>query len=116
MDMWRFPRRGPAGPELCGYPCLFTSRKHDRAMRSSSPRSSLISRLGVLLACAVMPASSWALGTRVVDQNAEATSRGDAFAATADNPSAIYYNPAGITQLRGTQVLLGAYAVTYNNR
>src|SRR5262249_28123574 len=31
-------------------------------------------------------------------------SRGNAFAATADNPSAIYYNPAGITQLSGQNV------------
>ncbi|MGB8168220.1 MAG: outer membrane protein transport protein, partial [Chthoniobacteraceae bacterium] len=42
----------------------------------------------------------------------EATARGDAFAATADNPSAIYYNPAGITQLDGTRALLGGYAIS----
>lgn len=54
----------------------------------------------------------FSLGIRIVDQNAEATARGDAFTATADNPSAVYYNPAGITQLDGTRALLGAYAIS----
>ncbi len=47
-----------------------------------------------------------------MDQDAAATARGDAFTATADNPSAIYYNPAGITQLKGVQFRAGAYAVS----
>ena len=55
----------------------------------------------------------FAHGLLLIDQDAEATARGDAFVATADNPSAIYYNPAGITQLAGQQVRLGAYAATY---
>jgi long-chain fatty acid transport protein len=58
------------------------------------------------------PSSGWALGTRIADQNPEATARGNAFTATADNPSAIYYNPAGITQLDGTRVLLGVYSIS----
>jgi len=57
------------------------------------------------------PLSSYALGIRILDQDAEATACGDAFTATADNPSAIYYNPAGITQLPGENVRLGAYAI-----
>jgi long-chain fatty acid transport protein len=57
-----------------------------------------------------------ALGFRIADQDAEATARSNAFAATADNPSAVYYNPAGITQLEGTQSLLGAYGITFNSR
>jgi long-chain fatty acid transport protein len=48
-----------------------------------------------------LPASGLALGIRVFDHDAFATARGDAFVATADNPSAVYYNPAGITQLQG---------------
>jgi long-chain fatty acid transport protein len=51
-----------------------------------------------------LPACSFALGLRLFDHDAFATARGDAFVATADNPSAIYYNPAGITQLKGHQV------------
>jgi long-chain fatty acid transport protein len=50
------------------------------------------------LACA-LPATGFALGIRIADQDARATARGNAFTATADNPSAVYYNPAGITQL-----------------
>jgi long-chain fatty acid transport protein len=44
---------------------------------------------------------AFADGFRLPDQDAFATARGEAFAATADNASAIYYNPAGITQLEG---------------
>src|ERR1043166_274267 len=54
----------------------------------------------VALGCTV-PTCGFALGVRVFDHDAFATARGDAFVATADNPSAIYYNPAGITQLQG---------------
>ncbi|HEV7866621.1 MAG TPA: outer membrane protein transport protein, partial [Chthoniobacteraceae bacterium] len=61
---------------------------------------------------ALVPVSAFSLGIRIADQNPQATARGNAFTATADNPSAIYYNPAGITQLEGTRALLGAYAVT----
>jgi long-chain fatty acid transport protein len=55
-----------------------------------------------LLACILVtstPARSPALGIRIPDQDARATARGNAFTATADNPSAIYYNPAGISFL-----------------
>ena len=66
----------------------------------------------VPLCLAFVPSAAWGLGTRIADQNPEATARGNAFTATADNPSAIYYNPAGITQLDGTRVLVGAYAIS----
>ncbi len=56
---------------------------------------------------------AWADGLTLKDQDAEATGRGNAFVATADNPSAIYYNPAGITQLEGQHLRLGAYTLTY---
>ncbi|MCE9611592.1 MAG: outer membrane protein transport protein [Chthoniobacter sp.] len=60
--------------------------------------------------------TAFSLGFRIADQNAEATARGNAFAATADNPSAVFYNPAGITQLEGTRALLGSYATTLRER
>ena len=53
-----------------------------------------------------------AVGYRLPNQDPEAIARGNAFAATADNPSAIYYNPAGITQSAGQQVSVGIYAVS----
>jgi long-chain fatty acid transport protein len=50
-------------------------------------------------------------GFRVPDQDAFATGRGEAFVATADNASAIYYNPAGLTQLEGQNVRAGIYSI-----
>lgn len=60
--------------------------------------------------------ASHATGFRLPDQDAFATGRGEAFAATADNPSAIYYNPAGITQLEGHQMRLGVYGIHIRSR
>src|SRR5215210_6985589 len=61
-----------------------------------------------LLALALcLPATGWSLGIRLFDHDAFATARGDAFVATADNASAIYYNPAGITQLEGHNARAG---------
>lgn len=67
----------------------------------------LVTTLGSLAACS----PGLANGTRLPNQNAEATARGNAFVATADNPSAIYYNPAGLTQLPGLQVQSDSYAI-----
>jgi long-chain fatty acid transport protein len=52
-----------------------------------------------------------ATGFRLPDQDAFATARGEAFVATADNPSAIYYNPAGISQLYGNNLRAGIYSI-----
>jgi long-chain fatty acid transport protein len=60
---------------------------------------------------AALAGSAFANGTRLPNQNAEATARGNAFVATADNPSAIYYNPAGLTQLPGIQLQSDAYVI-----
>ena len=48
---------------------------------------------------------------RVYGQGAAASGMGNAFAAQADNPSALHYNPAGMTQLRGIQVMVGGTLV-----
>jgi len=50
-------------------------------------------------------------GYALPDQDAFATARGEAFVATADNPSAIFYNPAGLTQLDGSNVRIGTYNI-----
>src|SRR6266487_680884 len=52
-----------------------------------------------------------ATGFRLPDQDAFATARGEAFVATADNASAIYYNPAGISQLKGGNFRGGIYGI-----
>jgi len=53
-------------------------------------------------------------GFRLASQDAFASARGEAFVATADNPSAIYYNPAGITQLEGNNLRSGIYGIYLN--
>lgn len=58
----------------------------------------------------------WGTGFRLPDQDAFATARGEAFVATADNPSAIYYNPAGLTQLEGQNLRGGVYGIYVNPR
>jgi long-chain fatty acid transport protein len=50
------------------------------------------------------------LGFDNPDQDARATAQGEAFVAQADDASAIYYNPAGLTQLRGTEITAGMMA------
>ncbi len=54
-------------------------------------------------------------GFAVSDQDAFATARGEAVVATADNPSAIYYNPAGIAQLEGHNLRAGFYAIDFDS-
>ncbi len=53
-----------------------------------------------------------AAATRVAYIDAFATARGNAFTATADNASAVFYNGAGLTQLEGTQIHGSVYAIS----
>ena len=67
-----------------------------------------------LLAAAALgglPMMLSANGFGLASQDGFATARGEAFVATADNPSAIYYNPAGITQLEGNNLRSGIYGI-----
>ncbi len=64
----------------------------------------------VILVCAA--ASATAGGFRLPEAGAKAMGMGFAFTAQADDPSAIYFNPAGIVQLEGQNVMFG---VTYVN-
>ena len=76
---------------------------------ASAPRRLLaVAVLGCLLA----PASVSAEAFRILDHGAAATGQGAAFAAQADDPSALYYNPAGMTQLPGYQLMLGTNLVS----
>src|SRR5213595_31201 len=68
-----------------------------------------------LLSPLVLSEPLFGLGIRIADQDPFATARGNAFAATADNPSAIYYNPAGITQLEGQNASYSLYAIYLNS-
>ncbi len=48
---------------------------------------------------------------RNLHQGTAATGQGDAFAAQADDPSALFYNPAGMTQLEGVQLYNGTLLI-----
>jgi long-chain fatty acid transport protein len=55
----------------------------------------------------LIPAAVEGDGFRLIDHGAAATAQGAAFAAQADDPSAVHYNPAGMTQLPGFQMYSG---------
>ncbi len=61
--------------------------------------------MGLLLCLISTPA--WGAGFSIFEQGAAATGMAGAFTAHADDPTAVFYNPAGITQLEGTQISLG---------
>src|SRR4051812_36858069 len=69
-----------------------------------------------LVAAAAGTVPAYGLGFRIPEQSTTALARGNAFVATADDPSAVYYNPAGITQLAGTNYLLSGYGISFNSR
>ena len=68
-------------------------------------------KLLVAAALGGVPLTLLANGLRLVSQDGLASARAEAFVATADNPSAIYYNPAGTTQLDGDQLRGGVYGI-----
>jgi long-chain fatty acid transport protein len=65
-----------------------------------------------VLMIGVAVSTGYTSGVRIPHQDAAATARGDAFVATADNASTVFYNPAGITQLEGMNARLGDYLGT----
>ncbi len=74
-------------------------------------RRTILIRVLTLLISGILSRKASANGFRLPDQDAFATARGEAFVATADNPSAIYYNPAGLTQLEGSNLRGGLYGI-----
>jgi long-chain fatty acid transport protein len=60
-----------------------------------------------VLSVFLLPLVAFAGGFAVNEQGAKATGMANAFAAQADDPTAVYFNPAGIVQLEGTQVSIG---------
>lgn len=55
-----------------------------------------------------IPSISFGGGFLIYNQDATATGQGLAFTAQADNPSAVFYNPAAINRLDGTQFSSGS--------
>ena len=62
--------------------------------------------VGLCVAC--LPGMASAQVPRIQGQGAAASEMSNAFATQADDPSALHYNPAGMTQLQGLQLMAGA--------
>lgn len=62
----------------------------------------------LLLACVLCPSLGYGQALRFQPQGAVATGQGNAFVAQADDASAIHYNPAGLSQVSGVQVVTGS--------
>lgn len=71
--------------------------------------------IAVSILATFVSAAAFGAGFSIFEQGAKATAMGGAFAATADDPSAIFYNPAGIAQQRELSVLAGATFINFTN-
>ena len=87
-----------------------------RSNRLFLPAGCLIGSLAIGCVALFSCAPAFADGFRNPLQDAAAMGQGNAFAAQADNASAVFYNPAGITQLSGVQLAGGAQFVSVNTR
>ncbi|HVG25936.1 MAG TPA: outer membrane protein transport protein [Thermoanaerobaculia bacterium] len=67
------------------------------------------------MVCVVTGASAFGAGFSIFEQGAKASGMAGAYVATADDPSAIFYNPAGIAQQRELSVLAGATFINFTN-
>ena len=70
--------------------------------------------LAVLVVLLFTATSAMAAGFRLPEQGAKAMGMGMAFTAQADDPSAIYFNPAGIVQLEGQNIMVGGTYIRLN--
>lgn len=69
----------------------------------------------LLVACALLaPRAARAGGFELPDNGTQALGRGAAFVAKADDPSAIYHNPAGLARQRGTRALVNGNLVLHS--
>nr|MCU0751388.1 outer membrane protein transport protein [Akkermansiaceae bacterium] len=65
---------------------------------------------------AMLPGGAMAAGYYLPNQDAFATARGNAFVATADSAAAVFYNPAGMTQLKQPEAQAGVYSIVLGNK
>ena len=63
----------------------------------------------------VVSSAAFGAGFGLYEQGAKATAMGGAFVATADDPSAIFYNVAGLAQQRHTTVMAGGTGINFSN-
>lgn len=71
--------------------------------------------LPIVLVLLMLTPSAFGSGFALFEHGAKAVAMGGAFAATADDPSAIFYNVAGIAQLRRGEVYFGGTLINFQN-
>jgi len=67
--------------------------------------------LAVLALGLALPGAASASGYSIYEQGAKAMANAGAFTARADDPSALFFNPAGIVQLKGKRFNFGTNAI-----
>src|SRR2546427_4206296 len=72
-------------------------------------------RLLIPVAMLMVACAAFGSGFALFEAGAKAVAMGGAFAATADDPSAIFFNVAGLAQQRRGEVLVGGTAITFQN-
>ncbi len=68
--------------------------------------------LTLLVACTIFTSISFAGGFQINENGARAMALAGAFTGLANDPSAIYFNPAGIVQLKGTKFYFGTTTIS----
>src|SRR5205807_773929 len=71
--------------------------------------------IAIPVLCLAASSTAFAAGFSIFEQGAKATGMGGAFAATADDPSAIFYNVAGLAQQRHTAFSIGGTFINFSN-
>jgi len=84
---------------------------HGGDVNTQTTRLLLFATLFLSTSSILFPSLLGAEGFRVLDHGAAATGQGAAFSAQADDPSALHYNPAGMTQLKGIQFSAGTLLI-----
>lgn len=93
------------------------TRRQRRWKRHDDAFSRLLIACCALIAMtAFLPPAARAGSFRIYDHSASATGQASAFTAQADDASAGYYNPAGMTQLRGVQFSAGTTLIAGASR
>lgn len=75
------------------------------------PRTKGLAVLLMVAALGGVTGSAYGAGFALFEHGARAVALAGAFGAVADDPTAVYYNPAGIAFLDGTQVASGVYFI-----
>src|SRR5688572_18892853 len=104
----RRSRSMPSGP-------ISSSRAAGGRLRTDMPKLASVATLMFAVAVAVA-GPAHAGGLIVPGYGSQGQPRAGAFVAKADDPSALYYNPAGFARQRGTSVQIGLNFIDFSQR